>query len=50
MARRSRQAVYWVSLCREWRDSGLTQPEFCRRRVFVRDYHDPAQMGFRPCG
>jgi hypothetical protein len=31
MARRSPQAVDWVSLCREWRDSGQTQPEFCRR-------------------
>jgi hypothetical protein len=32
MARRSSQAVDWATLCREWRGSGLTQPEFCRRR------------------
>ena len=32
MARRSSQAVDWETLCREWRGSGLTQPEFCRRR------------------
>ena len=31
MPRRSSQAVDWVSLCRKWRGSGLTQSEFCRR-------------------
>jgi hypothetical protein len=47
MARRSLQAVDWVSLCREWRDSGRTQPEFCRRRgvplhTFRRRHYHPA--------
>jgi hypothetical protein len=32
MARRASQDVNWAALFREWRDSGLTQPEFCRRR------------------
>ncbi len=32
MARRSSQGVDWATLFREWRDSGLTQPEFCQRR------------------
>ena len=47
MARRSQQAVDWMSLCREWRDSGLTQPEFCRLRgvplhTFRRRLYRPA--------
>src|SRR4051794_39112706 len=47
MARRSLQAVDWVSLCREWRDSGLTQPDFCRLRgvplhTFRRRLYRPA--------
>lgn len=47
MARRSLQAFDWVNLCREWRDSGLTQPEFCRRRgvplhTFRRRLYRPA--------
>ena len=32
MARQSSHAVDWAVLCREWRTSGHTQPEFCRRR------------------
>jgi hypothetical protein len=32
MAGRSSQAIDWATLCCEWRGSGLTQPEFCRRR------------------
>ena len=31
MPRRSSRTVDWVSLCRKWRGSGLTQSEFCRR-------------------
>jgi hypothetical protein len=30
MARRPSQDVDWAGLFREWRGSGLTQPEFCR--------------------
>jgi hypothetical protein len=47
MAKRSSQAVDWAALCREWRGSGLTQPEFCRRRglplhTFRRRLYQPA--------
>jgi hypothetical protein len=50
MARRSSQAVDWVGLCREWRGSGLTQPEFCRRRdlslhTFRRRLYHPGPRG-----
>jgi hypothetical protein len=31
MARRSARDFDWATLRREWRTSGLTQPEFCRR-------------------
>ena len=51
MARRSLQAVDWATLFREWRASGLTQPEFCRRRDIPlhtfrrRLYHPAAKNG-----
>jgi hypothetical protein len=32
MARRPSLDLDWEGLFREWRGSGLTQPEFCRRR------------------
>jgi hypothetical protein len=58
MARRSSQAVDWAALCREWRGSGLTQPEFCRRhglplhtfrrRLYQPDARDVADDAARP--
>ncbi|WZP00381.1 hypothetical protein EP7_002021 [Isosphaeraceae bacterium EP7] len=54
MARRASQDVNWAALFREWRDSGLTQPEFCRqggiplhtfrRRLYRRDAEPVADL------